>query len=148
MLTADGVLFTGDSLYLKELWERHPLPYCIDPAQVAESLERIRAVECEWLVPGHGRPIPREEADEHIDHHLAEIHSIEQLLLDRLVDPHTTEQAIALVSAERGLAENPAAYWLAVTTVKGFMGALLDRGELEFYVKEHSGWWVLAEKSG
>jgi hypothetical protein len=104
-------------------------------------------VECEWLVPGHGRPIPREEADEHIDHHLSEIHSIEELLLDRLARPHTTEQAIALVSAERGLAENPAAYWLAVTTVKGFMGALLDRGELEFYVKEHSGWWVLAEKA-
>lgn len=144
VLTADGVLFTGDSLYLMELWQQHPLPYCIDPTLVAQSLERIREVDCNWVVPGHGRPIPREETDAHIDHHLAQIESIEGLLLDRLVEPHTTEQAIAMVSRERGLAQQPAAYWLAVTTVKGFMGALLDRGEVEFYVQGHSGWWVRA----
>lgn len=144
-LTADGVLFTGDALYLKDLWERHPLPYCIDPGMVVTSLETIRATPSEWIVPGHGRPIPRGDAEEHIDFHVEQLRSIEALLLERLTEPHTTEQAIALVSAERGLAENPASYWLAVTTVKGFLGGLLDRGALDFEVREHAGWWRTAE---
>ncbi|MBI5231775.1 MAG: MBL fold metallo-hydrolase, partial [Coriobacteriales bacterium] len=128
-LTRDGVLFTGDALYLEDIWARHPLPYAIDPSMVAESLEVIRSLECDWLVPAHCRIIARDEADHHIDYHLDQIETIRALLLDRLATEKTTEQAIALVSAERGLLENPAAYWLAVTTVKGYLGDLLDRGE-------------------
>ncbi len=67
-----------------------------------------------------------------------------ELLLDRLSTPHSTEQAIALVSGVRGLPDKPATYWLAVTTVKGFLGELLDRGELEFFVADHAGWWRTA----
>lgn len=140
-VSTDGVLFTGDALYLKDLWERHPLPYAIDPGEVLRSLERIRDVECAWIVPGHGHPVERGAAEEHIDYHIEQINSIMELLRTRLTEPHTTEQAIALVSAERGLRENPASYWLAVTTVKGFLGELLDRGEVEFSVCEHAGWW-------
>lgn len=141
VLTADGVLFTGDALYERELWERHPLPYAIDPGMVATSLARIGETQCTWIVPGHGRPILREEAEEHIAYHLRQVADVEALILDRLAEPHTTEAAIAMVSAERGLSENPASYWLAVTTVKGFLGELLNRGELEFFVREHAGWW-------
>lgn len=140
-LTPDRVLFTGDAFYPRELWERHPLPYAIDPGMVESSLERIRTTDCDWIVPAHARPLARENAEEHIDFHLSQIAEIEELLLDRLRIEHTTEQAIAMVSAERGLSENPAAYWLAVATVKGFLGELLGREQLEFFVRDHAGWW-------
>ncbi|PKQ38307.1 MAG: MBL fold metallo-hydrolase [Actinobacteria bacterium HGW-Actinobacteria-1] len=140
-LTLDGVLFTGDALYLTELWERHPLPYAIDPGMVATSLETIRSVECSWVVPAHGRPIERAEVGAHVDYHLTQLALIEELLLERLSIEKTTEQAVALVSEARGLSENPASYWLAVTTVKGFLGELLDQGLIEFFVREHAGWW-------
>jgi glyoxylase-like metal-dependent hydrolase (beta-lactamase superfamily II) len=141
VLTSDGVLFSGDALYLEDLWERHALPYAIDPAMVAASLARIRELDFEWLVPAHGRPVTRTEADRHIDFHLAQIRDIEEFLRSALRTPRTTEEAIALVSAERGLSDNPAQYWLAVTTVKGYLGGLLGRGEIEFYVSDHAGWW-------
>ena len=35
------------------------------------------AIEAEWLVPGHGRPVAREEAKMQIDHHLSELADIE-----------------------------------------------------------------------
>ena len=141
VLTRDAVLFTGDALYPAALWEQHPLPYAIDPGMVADSLERIRSTECEWVVPGHARPLFREDAEGEIDFHLRQLREIEELIVDRLATEHTTEQAIAMVSAERGLAENPASYWLAVTTVKGYLGGLLDRGLIEFFVRDHAGWW-------
>jgi glyoxylase-like metal-dependent hydrolase (beta-lactamase superfamily II) len=140
-LTADGVLFTGDALYLEDLWERHRLPYAIDPAHVVASLERIRELDYAWLVPGHGRPVGREESLHHIDHHIGQVRGIESLVRELLADERTTEEVIALVSRERGLSDNPAQYWLAVTTVKGYLGWLLGRGEIDFFVRDNSGWW-------
>lgn len=140
-LTSDKVLFTGDALYQMQIWERHPLPYAIDPELVAASLEHIRTLEFDWLVPGHGVACTRDEADEHIGFHLGQLCEIEEFLVDRLSAPRTTEEAIALVSELRGLSDNPAQYWLAVTTVKGFLGNLLGKGRIEFYVREHAGWW-------
>jgi glyoxylase-like metal-dependent hydrolase (beta-lactamase superfamily II) len=143
-LTRDGVLFTGDALYQRALWERHPLPYAIDPDMVAHSLERISSLQFDWLVPGHGELVDHATAEEDIEFHLAQIRAIEELLLEELRRPHTTEEAIALVSARRGLSSNPAGYWLAVTTVKGYLGNLLGRGQLEFTVQNHTGVWRTA----
>ncbi|PKQ16568.1 MAG: MBL fold metallo-hydrolase [Actinobacteria bacterium HGW-Actinobacteria-7] len=140
-LTTDKVLFTGDALYQKEIWERHRLPYAIDPAMVADSLAQMLALDFDWLVPGHGVCCSREEAEGHIAFHLKQISQIEHFILDALATEHTTEDVIALVSEDRGLSDNPAQYWLAVTTVKGYLGTLLGKGQLEFFVREHAGWW-------
>ncbi|HEY5541448.1 MAG TPA: MBL fold metallo-hydrolase [Coriobacteriia bacterium] len=144
-LTRDGVLFTGDALYQHGLWKRHPLPYAIDPDMVAQSLDIIRSVDFNWMVPGHGELADRATAEMDIAFHLDQIRAIEELLLVALRKPRTTEEAIALVSAERGLSSNPAGYWLAVTTVKGYLGNLLGRGMLQFSVENHTGVWRTAE---
>jgi glyoxylase-like metal-dependent hydrolase (beta-lactamase superfamily II) len=144
LLTADGVLFTGDALYEESLWARHPLPYAIDPDLVASSLETIRNLEFDWLVPGHGELIDRKRTMSDIDFHLGQIAEIEEMLLEALEKPHTTEAAVALVSEQRGLSDNAAQYWLAVTTVKGYLGDLLGRKLLEFSVENHAGVWRTA----
>jgi glyoxylase-like metal-dependent hydrolase (beta-lactamase superfamily II) len=140
-LTRDGVLFTGDALYQHALWKRHPLPYSIDPDMVAQSLETIRTAEFDWLVPGHGELVDRATAQVDLTFHADQIRAIEELILVALKKPRTTEEAIQLVSAERGLSSNPAGYWLAVTTVKGYLVNLLGRGLLEFSVVNHTGVW-------
>jgi glyoxylase-like metal-dependent hydrolase (beta-lactamase superfamily II) len=140
-LTRDGVLFTGDALYQEAMWARHPLPYSIDPDLVAASLDAILTVDFDWLVPGHGALSDRSTAEKDIAFHRSQIHDVQQLLLTALEKPHTTEEAIALVSRERKLSDNPAGYWLAVTTVKGYLGNLLTSGLLEFSVENHTGMW-------
>ena len=140
-LTDDGVLFTGDALYLEELWERHPLPYAIDPDLAAASLETIGKLDAEWVVPAHGRPVRRDELPRHIDFHIGQIRAIEDFIIESLKTERTTEEAIAIVSRERGISDNPAQYWLAVTTVKAFLGDLLERKRIEFFVREHVGYW-------
>lgn len=144
ILTADGVLFTGDGLYQEQIWARHPLPYAIDPSMVTTSLREMLKLDFEWLVPGHGIACDREAAEHHVEFHIDRVARIESFLCDALRTERTTEEAVALVSEERGLSDNPAQYWLAVTTVKGFLGDLLARGEIEFFVREHAGWWRAA----
>ena len=141
LLTDDGVLFTGDALYLEELWERHRLPYAIDPDLVAASLSTIASLDFEWLVPGHGTPVARADAARHIAFHVAQIREIEDLIFGLLAEERTTEEIISLVNAARGISENPAQYWLAVTTVKGFLGCLHGREQIEFFVRGHVGYW-------
>jgi glyoxylase-like metal-dependent hydrolase (beta-lactamase superfamily II) len=140
-LTKDGVLFSGDALYIEELWDRHRLPYAIDPDLVAASLKTIGGLDVEWIVPAHGRPIAKDEVALQVEHHIAQILSIEDFIVKTLATARTTEEIIALVSKERGISENPAQYWLAVTTVKGYLGNLLGRGLLEFSVVDHAGVW-------
>ncbi|HEX9092756.1 MAG TPA: MBL fold metallo-hydrolase [Coriobacteriia bacterium] len=142
-LTGDGVLFSGDALYVRDLWERHPLPYAIDPGLVRSSLHVIDALEFEWLVPGHGEaPVPRDEVSDHVAQHIGQMDAVSEWLYGYLREGRTTEQAIAAVSQHVGLAESPAQYWLAVTTVKGYLSDLLRCGRIEFSVREHAGCWT------
>lgn len=141
VLTGDRVLFSGDALYQEEIWERHRLPYAIDPALVRASLRHMRGLDFDWLVPGHGALCDRESAERHIDHHVSRLDAIDAYLVESLTDGLTTEQSVALISEFCGLPDNIATYWLAVTTVKGFLGDLLARDEIEFYVRDHAGWW-------
>lgn len=144
-LTADGVLFTGDAVYEKQVWERHPLPYAIDPGLVRSSLRLIESLDFDWLVPAHGVPVTHDEALDHIEFHVARMDAITERLHELLTEPLTTEQAIAAVSREVGLSDNSAQYWLAVTTVKGYLSDLLRQGRAEFFVRDHAGWWRAVE---
>jgi glyoxylase-like metal-dependent hydrolase (beta-lactamase superfamily II) len=140
-LTSDGVLFSGDAVYQEHIWSRHPLPYAIDPGLVRSSLRVIESLDFEWMVPGHGEPCEREAALHHIAHHLSRMDTLTERLYELLKPGLTTEQAIAALSHEAGLTDNAAQYWLAVTTVKGYLSGLLREGRAEFFVREHAGWW-------
>jgi glyoxylase-like metal-dependent hydrolase (beta-lactamase superfamily II) len=140
-LTEDKVLFTGDALYIRELWEQHPLPYSIDIGLVKSSLKLIGTLDYELLVPAHGHPVTREESALDIANHLTRLTDIESLILGELKQARTTEEIIAIVSDKLGLRQNPAQYWLSVTTVKGFLGHLLERQDIEFYVRDYAGYW-------
>lgn len=140
-LTGDGVLFSGDALYQRQIWVHHALPYAIDPGLVHSSLSVIESLDFDWLVPGHGVVCDHAEALEHVAYHRARIDALSENLYGMLTSPLTTEQAIAAISRESGLSDNPAQYWLAVTTVKGYLADLLRQGRAEFFVSEHAGWW-------
>lgn len=140
-LTADGVLFTGDAVYQKQIWARHPIPYATDPGLLRSSLSLIGRLDFEWLVPGHGVPCRHAEALDHVENHRRRMNELSERLYGLLSEPLTTEQAIAAMSRAAGLGESAAQYWLAVTTVKGYLSDLLRQGRAEFFVHEHAGWW-------
>ncbi len=93
------------------------------------------------MVPAHGQPVPRADVQHHVEFHIGQIRAIEEFIVEALQTERTTEEAIAIVSEERGISDNPAQYWLAVTTVKAFLGDLLERRKIEFFVRDHVGYW-------
>ena len=117
------------------------MPYSIDTNLVRRSLELIKTLDFSWLVPSHGHPITKEESVGDIANHMDRIDAIEEIILRELAEARTTEEIIARTSAALELVENPAQYWLAVTTVKGFLGCLLERHLIEFSIRNHAGYW-------
>ncbi len=143
----DGVLFAGDALYPRDVWERHKLPYSIDVELTRRSLRAIQNSTFEWLVPSHGTIMSKEESAEQIDLHLDRLAQIDDLILRLLSPPRSTEDLIFLVLKELGIEDNLAKYWLAVTTIKGHLSGLVSTYRVAYTIMDHRVYWQLSEDS-
>lgn len=93
------------------------------------------------LFRGEGCPVSGSTITSEVAHHRDRLDAISAALLAILRVPHTTEEAIAALCEHLRIVQNPAQYWLAVTTVKGFLSELLQHGLAEFFVDAHRGCW-------
>ncbi len=141
----DGVLFAGDALYPKAIWERHKLPYSIDVELTRRSLRKIRSTAFDWLVPSHGAIMSKEESAEQIELHLTRLAQIDEMILRLLSVPRSTEELIFLVLDELGVEDNLAKYWLAVTTIKGHLSGLVSTYKVAYAITNHRVYWQLSE---
>jgi glyoxylase-like metal-dependent hydrolase (beta-lactamase superfamily II) len=141
----DSVLFTGDALYPKEIWERDKLPYSIDVELTRRSLAVIRKTAFDWLVPGHGTVLSKEASAEHIALHLQRLEQIDDMILGLLQQASSTEEIIYAVLRELGVKDNLAQYWLAVTTIKGHLSGLVSTYKVAYDITDHRVYWKLNE---
>jgi glyoxylase-like metal-dependent hydrolase (beta-lactamase superfamily II) len=141
----DGVLFAGDALYSKTIWERHKLPYSIDVELTRRSLGVIKKTAFEWLVPSHGEVISKEESIEQIALHLERLAQIDAMILRLLEQPRSTEDLIYDVLKELDMQDNLAQYWLSVTTIKGHLSGLVNTYKVSYDITDHRIYWKLNE---
>lgn len=59
-VSAVSAVFVGDALTTRHVLtggaSPQPAPFTDDPAQARDSLDRLAALEAEWVLPGHGSP--------------------------------------------------------------------------------------------
>ncbi|HAA90137.1 MAG: Uncharacterized protein XD63_1134 [Thermoanaerobacterales bacterium 50_218] len=140
-LTEDGVLFSGDALYTRELWKEFPLPYSIDPGLVRDSLKRLKLTEFQWLVPGHGKPLTKEQSVEEIESHLAHLDRLDEMILYYLQKPRSTEEIISDIYTALQLKNSLAQYWLAVTVIKAHLSYLHRKEQVRFFLDKYRVYW-------
>ncbi len=143
----DGVLFSGDALYSKDIWERHKLPYSIDVELTRRSLRTIQKTPFDWLVPSHGTIVSKEESAAQIELHLSRLAQIDDTILRLLNTPQSTEDLIFLVLKELGIEDNLAQYWLSVTTIKGHLSGLVSTYHVAYTITDHRVYWQLSGDS-
>lgn len=136
-----GVFFTGDALYPEEVWEKHALPYTIDVELTRRSIDAIKSVQYEWLVPAHGTILSKEEGDLNADVHLARLKAIDDMILNLLSKPRSTEELICLLLKALNIEDNLARYWLSVTTIKGHLSGLVSAYKVTYYITNHRVYW-------
>ncbi len=140
----DGVLFAGDALYSKAIWERHKLPYSIDVELTRRSLKTMRDMTFDWLVPSHGSIMSKKESDAQIELHLDRLAQIDDMITRLLSTPQSTEDLIFLVLQELGIEDNLARYWLSVTTIKGHLSGLVSTYKVAYTITNHRVYWQLS----
>jgi hypothetical protein len=84
-------------------------------------------MEFQWLVPGHGPVLSRDDAEKSIDHHLSRIELLETMFLDILRTPMNVEDAAEALSSKLGLIDRLNRYWLTIVVVKAFLCSLNER---------------------
>ena len=136
-----GVFFTGDALYPEEVWEKHTLPYTIDVELTRRSIDVIKSVKYEWLVPAHGRILSKEEGDLNADIHLARLKAIDDTILSLLTKLRSTEELICLLLKALNIEDNLAKYWLSVTTIKGHLSGLVSAYKVTYDITNHRVYW-------
>lgn len=140
-LTEDGVLFSGDALYTKELWDAFPLPYCIDLDLARNSLVRLQNTDFKWLVPGHGVPLSKEESNKEINSHLKHLALLDAMILGFLKTPKSTEEIVSDIYIALNLRVNLAQYWLAVTVIKAHLSSLYKQEKVSFLFNDCRVYW-------
>ena len=141
----DGVLFAGDALYPKAVWERHKLPYSIDVELTRRSLNAIENATFDWLVPGHGQVMSKDESAGQITFHLERLAEIDSMILRLLTRARSTEELIYAVLKELNVQDNLAQYWLSVTTIKGHLSGLVSTYKVAYDITDHRVYWKVNE---
>jgi glyoxylase-like metal-dependent hydrolase (beta-lactamase superfamily II) len=141
----DGVLFAGDALYPKAVWERHKLPYSIDVELTRRSLDAIENATFDWLVPGHGQVMSKDESAGQITFHLERLAEIDSMILRLLTRARSTEELIYAVLKELNVQDNLAQYWLSVTTIKGHLSGLVSTYKVAYDITDHRVYWKVNE---
>ena len=138
-LYAEGVLYAGDALFGEKVLEKYGVPYLMDVDAFLASLERIKSLEPEMLVMGHG-PVAasRRRIVEMIETNRAAVERAVKLVVDALPGDLTavSVRVIKASAAEHGW-EN---VLLTMTTVRAVLSKLSREGRV--YIDENGMWRI------
>jgi len=141
----DRVLFSGDLLYPEAVWTQYKLPYSIDVELTRRSLDAIQNTVFDWLVPGHGTPMSKEQSNEQIALHRRRLAEIDDMIKRILRKPQSTEEVIYSVLRELDIEDSLAQYWLSVTTIKGHLSGLVSTYKVIYETTDHRVYWKSRE---
>jgi len=128
IVTEDGVVFSGDAFFVKQILDKHPIPFYPDPEKTVESAQRVAGLNVGFVVPGHGPIMRKEEAVKHIECYIRRVKAIEEAILEALTIPLPTEEVVVEVATKFKVESSMLQYLLVSSTVKGHLSSLAKRG--------------------
>lgn len=130
------VLVAGDTVLGKDYLEKTPLPYHTSTLWLEGSLNRIKVLDIDALIPGHGEvAIGKREARRLVEANLAKIESmlrlVESVLPGPGEDPAYVDEVVARIAEKLGYARSKRAYSALSPTIRALLLALNHRGLVE-----------------
>jgi glyoxylase-like metal-dependent hydrolase (beta-lactamase superfamily II) len=131
------VLFAADSYFAKEVTEKHGIPFMVDYRQTLASMRVVLEQNCDFFVPGHGRPTDKPPVED--VSFLAESH---EALFDYTVsrirkEPITLEQLIRDVCVHKEVnLTTLGGYVLIRTPISAYITAAMEDGLVEIEIRD------------
>jgi len=136
----DNVLFCADSLFSKEIIEKHRIPFFIDIDKERETLGFLKRSEYKYYVPSHAEP--RDAITELADLNVKTIDEVEKNILDTLKENRTTEQVLkSLCDSYKIEIKTVQQYYLMNTSTMAYLSSLFNREKIKINIDKNSLFW-------
>jgi glyoxylase-like metal-dependent hydrolase (beta-lactamase superfamily II) len=136
----DGILFSADAFLGIDYLDKHLIPFNSNVALHRSSLQRLKEIEMELCIPGHGTPL--KNLSEIIERNEAALDLIDAFLLDAAVMPATLDELLSrfCLKYQVGL-ETISQYHLYRTAFAAHLSALSETGRIKYLVTEATFKW-------
>lgn len=130
ILTGDGVLFAGDSLFSEQIMDKYSFPFLLDVESQLETLERLQGLEVAAVVLSHASEVYTSIKDlcaqnkTRIEEYLTKI-------LEWCSQPLTREDVTEQILIAAGMEVDVPQYHMTFATAGAFLSYLSNRKILE-----------------
>ncbi len=124
----DNVLVAGDAVHTPEYWERFGVLYYVDPDLMLMSLHRILSLDWDYLVPGHGCVLERQEAERVVKFNTKMLEKVDSIVFNLIPeDGVRLADLISDIAREMGV-KGEKALLVIMPALKGHVSSLCRRG--------------------
>lgn len=134
-------LFAGDALSGRNAIKRYWIQYLFDEKQSKESLNKLSHIKADFYVPGHGDFVTQIEGL--VELNLLALLETENLILDELKTPRTSEEILKAVADRNSLNLKLSQYVLIGCTLRSYLSALADEGRIRYEITENKMLWQI-----
>lgn len=131
ILTKDKVIFVGDLLVNDKLLKKYDFLFIYDIEEYIASLQKLRNVDFDFLILGHGKDIvSKEDSNILIDKHEQSIKKYLEQTIDLLCNDMTLEKLLQEIINNNKLSYNYKEYHYLKSSLVSLISYLADRGEI------------------
>lgn len=138
------VCFAGDALSGRNVIKKYWIQYLFDEGKTKKSLERLSKVQADFYVPGHGNYV--DSIDGIIELNEIALLETENMIIDELSSPKTTEQILKAVADRNGIRLGLSQYVLIGCTLRSYLSSLSDEGKIKYEISHNMMYWSAVKK--
>ncbi len=129
----NGVAFVGDAVFTRDLLDKVKAPLVLDIEKELETLDKLKKISYDYMVPGHGKVLAREDAIEEIERYMNYLLELEEKILE-VIEPGDT-----LIDVCRKVVEKlkPRAQFFMHLTTKAYLRHLAKQGKVKESLDKH-----------
>jgi glyoxylase-like metal-dependent hydrolase (beta-lactamase superfamily II) len=136
ILTDDKVLFVGDLLVGEKMLKKYDFLFLYDIKKYLDSLDKLKDIDFEYLVMGHGKDIlSKEESFEVILNHKKAINKYVNQVKNILKNPTTLENILKEIIINNNLSYNYKEYHNLKSSLVSMISYLSNEGEIDYILE-------------
>lgn len=136
ILTSDKVLFVGDLFVASSMLSKFNLLLLYNVKEYLNSIEKIKDIDFEYMVIGHGKEIISKEAiDEVVKNHKESVFKYINQVMELLEDRITMDNILKNILNNNDLSCNYKEYHFYRSTIVSIMSYLIDLKKVDYEIK-------------
>lgn len=134
--------FAGDAFSGKSAINRFWIQYLLNETKTKETLQNIAKIQADFFIPGHGETVSEIEGIAELN--LIAILETENMILDELKTPKTTEEILKAVADRNSIPSKISQLCLVGSTLRSYLSGLYEDGKIAYEITGNKMLWKKA----